>query len=184
MNPESKVVEVRLNKWAVNLWGALLTILCSAVGIALARLLPHRIASVEWHLNVLLVALIVLVPVHEAIHALGLVKFANVAWRDIRFGMMWRCLTPYCHCKVPVRVGPFRRMALLPLWVTGAMSVTALVIYPTEALGVLAGVTIAACAGDVWVAAKLKCFADGSLVKDCPSDIGCDVYSPIPETTT
>lgn len=68
-------------------------------------------------------------------------------------------------------------MALLPLWVTGTATVAALLVFPTDGLGVLAGVAVAACVGDIWIVTKLARFAGDLLVRDTPSEIGCDVYS-------
>ena len=182
MHSNSKIAEIRVSKLAANIIGTLLTVLFCITGVLLARLLPHYRAFAEWHAVPLLVCLIVLLPVHEALHALGLSVFARVSWSDVRFGVMWRALMPYCHCTVPISVSAYRRMALLPLWITGASSLTALLTFPTDGLGFLAGVAVAACVGDVWIVAKLGRFADNLLVQDSPSEIGCDVLSSITET--
>jgi hypothetical protein len=94
---------------------------------------------------------------------------------------MWRALMPYCLSKVPISVHAYRRMALLPLWVTGSGSVMALLAFPADWLGAFAGFAVAACVGDVWVVAKLRSFTDTLLVQDCSSEIGCDVFSEITE---
>jgi len=142
-----------------------------------ARLFPHYVSFAEWQMTPLLLSLIVLVVIHEALHAYAIRIFAKVEWRNIKFGVMWQVLTPYCHCSVPISVRAYRRVALLPLWVTGPASVAALLAFPSDSLGILAGIAIAACGGDVWVAAKLKRFAEDLLVKDSTSEIGCDVLS-------
>ena len=173
------MAEVRVSKLAANIVGTLLTILFCIAGVLFAHMLPRYVPFAEWHVIPFLVSLIILLPIHEALHALGLRVFAHVAWRHIKFGVMWRPLMPYCHCKVSIPVGAYRRMALLPLWVTGTATVAALFVIPTDGLGVLAGVTVAACVGDVWMVAKLNPFPDELLVQDSPSEIGCDVFSSI-----
>jgi hypothetical protein len=182
VHPGTKIAEVRVNKIAANIVGTLLTILFCGAGVLFAHMLPHYVPFAEWHFPALLASLMILVPIHEALHALGLRVYGNVEWRDIKFGVMWRALMPYCHCTVSIPVGACRRMALLPLWVTGTATVAALLIFPTDAVGILAGVAVAACVGDVWVAMKLRRFADDLLVKDSPTEIGCDVFSTIPES--
>ena len=97
---------------------------------------------------------------------------------------MWGALMPYCGCAVPVPVRAYRRMALLPLWVTGTAAVAALLVFPTYTLGVLAGVAVASCVGDVWIVAKLRRFTGDLFVQDSPSEIGCDVYSSASGTVT
>ena len=182
MQPTSKIAEVRVNKLAANIVGTLLLIVSCVAGVWLARLLPHYSAPAGWHAVALIVSVIVLFPVHEALHAVGLVRLAGVSWSHIRFGMMWRALMPYCHCMVPISVRAYRRMALLPLLVTGIVTVTALLFYPTDWLGLLTGCTVASCVGDVWMIVRLRRFSDGCLVQDSPSEIGCDVYSEISQT--
>lgn len=178
----SKIAEVRVSKLAANIIGTLLTILFCVACILLAHALPHHKAFAEWHAVPLLVCLVILLPVHELLHAIGLRLFARVSWSSIRFGVMWRALMPYCHCTVPIPVAAYRRMALLPLWVTGAASLAALLAFPTDGLALLAGVAVAACVGDVWMVAKLRGFADDLLVQDSQSEIGCDVFSSFKQT--
>jgi hypothetical protein len=171
-----------VNKLAANLLCTLLTGVVCAAGIAFAHMLPHYVPFAKWHAVALLVSLVALIPVHEALHALGLLRFARVSRRHIRFGVMWHALMPYCYCSVPISLRAYRRMLLLPLWATGSVTATSLLLYPTDWLGLLAGFAVAACIGDVWMVVKLRRFTDGLRVQDCQSEIGCDVYSEIPET--
>ena len=177
--PASKVVEVRLNKFAVNLASFPVTFLCCAAGVCLARILPHYRPFAQWHVPALFGALLMLVPVHEAMHAVGLRRFAKVSWREIRFGMLWRALVPYCHCTVPIPLPAYCRMSLLPLWTTGAASLVALLIFPADWLAVLAGLAIGCCIGDVWLVAKARHFDENALVQDSTSEIGFDVLSAV-----
>jgi hypothetical protein len=178
-----KIAEVRVNKLAANLIGAVLTVLFCVIGVFLAHLLPHHRPFGGSQAVVLLVCLIILFPVHEMIHAIGLSFFARISWSKIKFGFMWSALTPYCHCTVPIPIEAYRRMGLLPLWVTGAASVIALLIIPSDGLGVFAGVAIGGCVGDVWIVLKLRHFAGDLLVQDSPSDIGCDILSSTAQST-
>lgn len=69
-------------------------------------------------------------------------------------------------------------MALFPLWITGGLSLTALLAFPTDGLAILTGVAVAGCVGDVWIVARLRGFAANLVVQDSPSEIGCDVLAP------
>lgn len=169
-----------MNKLAANIVGTVLTFLFCATGVALVHVLPNRARWSGWHQIVLLVSIIALLPLHEGLHALGLLWFAGVRRSDIRFGVMWRALMPYCACKVLIPVQAYRRMALLPLYVTGLATLGLLLLFPADWLGFLAGIAIAACVGDVWIVAKLRHFDDDLFALDSPSEIGCDVLSTIP----
>lgn len=179
MSSTLKIVEVRVSKLAANIVGTLLTVVCCVACILIAHALPHYRSFDEGHTVPLLVCLFVLFPLHELLHAMGLHLFAGVPWANIKFGVLWRALIPYCHCKIPIPVAAYRRMVLLPLWITGGLSLSALLVFPTDGVAILAGIALAACVGDVWIVAKLRGFADDLLIQDSPSEIGCDVLSPI-----
>jgi len=180
------VATVRVNKLAANLVGLLVTLLLCVLFVWFAQTLPHHERVAAWTAVPVLVCLLLLLPVHEALHAVGLALFARVAWSNIKFGFLWRALMPYCHCTVPIPVAAYRWMALLPLCVTGGVGVVAVLVYPTDGLALLAGVVVSACIGDVWMVLKLRGFADDLLVQDSPTEIGCDVLvrgeQPAPAT--
>ena len=185
MNANNQVTKVRVNKLMANIVCGLLTVLLCAGFIGLARLLPHYSSSVAAsHALAALAAIVCLMVVHEALHALGMVRFGKVSWHDIRFGFMWRALMPYCHCAVPLSMHACRRMALLPLWVTGAVTLTFLLLFPSDWVGLITGITLASCVGDVWLVSKLRRFPDDWLVQDSPSEIGCDVFPPVSAIVT
>jgi hypothetical protein len=173
----SKIAEVRVNKTRTNIAALLLTLALCAAGLGLARLLPHHRPPTLSQAHLLLVLIAVLVPVHEGLHALGLLLFGRVSWQHIRFGVMWHALMPYCACTIPIPIPAYRRMALLPLQVTGALALIALFIFPSDVLGLFVGITLATCIGDVCIVLKLRPFSDNLLAFDSPTEIGCDIYS-------
>jgi hypothetical protein len=179
----ASVTKVRVNKLAANLIAIVLTVLLCAASVAFARLLPHfSSAGAAWQTPAAILAVVLLIVVHEALHAVGMVQFGKISWRDIRFGIMWWALMPYCHCTVPLSIRAFRRMALLPLWITGGVTLACLLVFPSDLVALVTGFTVAACVGDVWMVAKLRRFDEDWLVSDSPSEIGCDVFSPDKET--
>ncbi len=176
----SKLAEVRVSKLVLNVVAGLLTVPLCVVGIVLAHLLPHHIEVAPWHLAALLVAIILVIPVHEALHGLGLRLFSRVSRREMRFGLFPGSLIFYCHCSVPISIAAYRRMALLPLWTMGGIMLVALVVFPADWVGLLAGVVWAASTGDVWIVAKLRRFPQEVLVQDASGEIGCDVLAAEP----
>jgi hypothetical protein len=177
VQPASKVAEIRVNKLAANVVGSVLALALCLAGVVIAHLLPRYSPPAGWNVPALLGSIMVLLPIHEALHALGLVRFGGVSWRHIRFGIMWRALMPYCHCTIPVSLRAYRRMGSLPLLVTGLLSVSCLLIFPSDWLGLFAGVTLGSCIGDVWLLVRLRRFDGALLVQDSPTEIGCDVYA-------
>jgi hypothetical protein len=41
---------------------------------------------------------------HELIHGITWAKYTKDGFKSIRFGVLWKFLTPYCHCKEPLLV--------------------------------------------------------------------------------
>jgi hypothetical protein len=178
-NATSEVVKIRVGKLAANIVGNLLAVLLCAAAIVLAHKLPHYSRHITLH-RVLasLGYFAALVPVHESLHAIGLMTFGKVPWRDIRFGVVWRALMPYCHCTVPITIRAYRRMALTPLVVMGLGTLGWLLLSPDDLVALLTGLTLAVCVGDVWMVLKMRGFNDPLLVRDSPSEIGCDIFPP------
>ena len=172
-----KITEVRVCELGTHLVAVLLMIPFCAGGVLLAEALPSCAPIALWQSVALVVALVALSMVHEVFHAVGLLKFAHVPWKYVQVGMRWGTLTPYCQCLVPVPLHAYRRMAQLPLLVIGPVLLIVLLAFPAEWLGIVAGISVASCAGDVWLAARLARFQGAILVQDCSSDQGCDVLN-------
>lgn len=66
-------------------------------------------------------ALIVGIVVHELIHGLTWAMYAKTGFKSISFGVMWKMLTPYCHCSEPLKVSHYSIGALMPLIVLGIL---------------------------------------------------------------
>ena len=54
----------------------------------------------DW--SIALVLMFVGIAVHELIHGATWACFAKNGWKSISFGIMWKLLTPYCHCNEPM----------------------------------------------------------------------------------
>lgn len=93
----------------------------------------------------LLGAILISLPVHEGLHGLGWRLFSG-GWNCIRFGMMWKYLTPYCHCKVPLSAGKYMVGLLLPFIVLGVGSAV-IGLISGSAFFLLLGVVGLLCAG-------------------------------------
>jgi hypothetical protein len=56
---------------------------------------------------------------HEIIHGITWSRFANGGFRSIRFGILWRELTPYCHCEETLLVRHYRIGTIMPAIILG-----------------------------------------------------------------
>lgn len=125
---------------------------------------------------ILVVSPVLLVVVHEALHALAAVLWGKAPFSSIRFGLNLKWLVAYCHCASPMKIGVFRIYSLLPLAVTTV--VTGLVLWwdPTVWTLLFFSLAFSACAGDVLTYFKVREFPGDLWVKEHPSGIGCYVW--------
>ncbi len=181
MNPVepnlTKVGDVRPSGLLLNLAAIPLMLILVARLLWLAKALPGARPPGPTALLWVLPAILLLLTLHELTHAAAFKLLARLPWRTFKFGFNPKALVLYCHCPVPVTVAVYRWTTLAPLLVLGTLSVLALLVYPAEWLAVLAGLHLAACIGDVWIVAGLRKFAPDLLVRDHPSDPGCEVFA-------
>ena len=66
-----------------------------------------------------LLVMLLLTAVHEGIHALTWAMFGKDYWKSIRFGVIWKALTPYCTGLRPGKRGQYILGAAMPTLVLG-----------------------------------------------------------------
>ena len=57
--------------------------------------------------------------VHEVIHGITWSLAGKTPFSNIKFGIQFKTLTPYAHCKVPIRMSTYRTGALMPFLIMG-----------------------------------------------------------------
>lgn len=118
---------------------------------------------------VLLVAGIV---VHELIHGLFWAHYAPSGFKSISFGVIWKMLTPYCHCSQPLKVKHYSIGALAPLVILGIIPAIAGVALHSLMATLFGIIFIASAAGDIMVAWRLRKEPAGNTVLDHPTEAG------------
>ena len=124
----------------------------------------------EWGLSFVL--LIVGVVVHELIHGVTWACYAKSGWKSISFGVMWKFLTPYCHCSEPMHVRGYIMGAMMPCVILGIVPAVAALCIGSLPLLMWGIIFIAAAAGDIWMTWLLTKEDPHSLVLDHPSEAG------------
>ena len=112
------------------------------------------------------------IVVHELIHGATWACFAKSGWRSISFGVMWKLLTPYCHCSEPMRIPGYMWGAMMPCIVLGIIPSIAALFIGSLPLLVWGIFFIAAAAGDIWMTWLLTKENPKSLVLDHPTEAG------------
>ena len=71
-----------------------------------------------------LLVMLLLTAVHEGIHALTWAMFGKDYWKSIRFGVIWKALTPYCTCLRPAKRGQYILGAAMPISFSTCIMIT------------------------------------------------------------
>lgn len=125
----------------------------------------------------LFIAIILLgIVLHEVIHGLTWALFVNKRLRAIKFGVMWRYLTPYCHCKGYLRVKHYIAGAIMPAIILGVIPTLWAFITGNVMLFFLGIYFIVAASGDFLVIYLLRNEHSNSYVRDHETQPGCIVY--------
>lgn len=158
---------------------ALLTLL-----MPLAFWLVHGTTAIKegfdvfFTLKVFLPAFILGIIAHELIHGITWALFSPAKWRDISFGFQVKTLTPYAHCKVPLKLRHYMLGALMPGLLLGILPFSIGLVLNNGMLAVGGFIfTFVAC-GDFWILYSLRNEPAEAMVKDHPKNAGCIVYYP------
>ena len=119
-----------------------------------------------------IVGVVVLTVMHEFVHGLVWGMYAEHYYKDIRFGIIKKYLTPYCSCTTPIREGPYIAGGLMPLIVLGILPSAASVFNGSYLMLLLGLIMTVAAAGDimiVWQLLKYKTDAKEVLCLDHPT---------------
>jgi len=119
------------------------------------------------------------VIIHELIHGVTWAIYTDNGFKSIKFGVLWKMLTPYCHCKEPLRVKHYVMGAIAPAIILGFIpSVIAIIIGNFGVLIFGLGFTVVA-AGDFLIINLLRKENKDDFVEDHPSEAGCYIYRKI-----
>lgn len=114
--------------------------------------------------------------IHELIHGITWARYAPGGWKSISFGVMWKMLTPYCHCDKPLKVRHYVLGALAPLVALGILPIVTGLCFCSMAVLVYGIIFTSAAAGDILVVWKLRHEPAENTVLDHPTEAGCIIY--------
>ncbi len=122
--------------------------------------------------------IIVLVVVHEGIHAIAWKYSSGLPLSKFSFGIDKKSLSPYCHADAPMDVRAYRIGGGAPLVLVGIVPFVYAILVASSMWAFLSAVMISAAVGDIYVLWSLRDVPDGSLCLDHPSQAGCIIYLP------
>lgn len=123
-----------------------------------------------------MIVLVVGIIVHELIHGLTWGLYAKSKFKSISFGVMWKMLTPYCHCSEPLRVPHYAIGALMPLITLGLIPAVVAICLGSLFWLNMSIIFIAAAAGDIMIVWNLRKENRNNMILDHPTEAGYLVY--------
>lgn len=174
---EMKRRKVAINLVQANVFGIVLMVISAIVLLVPFFMIwgdtfPTEINYTPLESGLYLVAFVIGIVVHELIHGLTWAQYAKGGWKSISFGVIWKMLTPYCHCDVPLNKRAYMMGALMPLLVLGVLPGMAGVAFGSLPLVIWGIIFISAAAGDIWMAWLLSKEDAECLFLDHPSEAG------------
>lgn len=123
----------------------------------------------------LLFILLIGIVLHEGLHALGWKVAAGVPWSAMKFGINWKVLAPYAHCKVPMMARAYRIGVLLPGLALGLFPGIAGLLGGSFVLTSWGALFTAAASGDLLGYWAIRSVPSSARVLDHPTELGCEV---------
>lgn len=114
------------------------------------------------------------VPIHEGLHALGMVA-TGTPTSSISFGAKWRQGIVYIHCDRPMSLGAYRFTLLLPVVVTGLLPAVVAVVIGLHWIAVYSALMIVSAVGDMEMVWRLRDLPAETMVRDHPDELGCEI---------
>jgi hypothetical protein len=114
--------------------------------------------------------------IHELIHGITWALFAKKGFKSIKFGVLWKLMTPYCHCKEPLLLKHYILGAIMPAIILGFLPAIYSIITGNIWLLIFAIFFTLAAIGDFLVIKLIRKEKNDSLVQDHPSEAGCYIY--------
>lgn len=118
---------------------------------------------------------LLLIVVHELVHALTWMIAGRAPRSAIAFGFAWSALSPYTHLKLPIRARAYRLGVVMPGIVTGLLPGLIALAIGNGPLMLISTLLIVGAVGDLLVLWVIRAVPDEVLVLDHPSAIGCFV---------
>lgn len=124
--------KVTIDVGKANLFAVVIMIAAAVVFLVLYFLLwrenfsVQKLSASEFDTFLFLAIFITVgIVVHELIHGITWAQFTKSGWKSIKFGVMWKMLTPYCHCSEPLRKKEYILGSLMPCIVLGIIPAVA-----------------------------------------------------------
>ncbi len=115
---------------------------------------------------------------HELIHGLTWATYANKGIKSMKYGVIWKFMTPYCHCKEPLLMKHYITGTLMPGIILGFIPSILAIVTGSFVLFLFGLFFTLAAGGDFMMINILRKESMNIFIQDHPSKIGCYIYRP------
>jgi hypothetical protein len=129
---------------------------------------------------IIISVMIIGIVAHELIHGITWALFAKKGFKSIQFGMLWKEITPYCHCSEPLKVKHYVAGTLMPALLLGIVPTLAAYVTGNVWLMLFGMFFMAAAAGDFLIVKTLRTENPSTLIQDHPTAIGYYIFRKLP----
>ncbi len=119
------------------------------------------------------------IVLHELIHGITWAKFAKKGFKSIKFGILWKMLTPYCYCEETLNVRQYIIGAITPAIIMGIIPAVIAIVIGNLGLLIFGMFFTMAAGGDFLIINLIRKESSSDLVQDHPSEAGCYIYRRI-----
>jgi hypothetical protein len=114
--------------------------------------------------------------IHELLHGLSWSLFAKRGLKSMHFGIFWKQMMPYCHCKEPLKVKQYIFGTLVPGIVLGIVPSIVAIINGDLAMFLFGFFFTYAACGDFMIVNLLRKEQMDNWVSDHATKIGCMIH--------
>jgi hypothetical protein len=132
-------------------------------------------SAIYIYFSVIIILLLGII-VHELIHGITWSLYTKNGFKSIKFGILLKMLTPYCHCKEPLKVKHYMTGAIMPAIILGFIPAVLSIVLGSVFLLVFGIFFTMAAIGDFMIINLIRKESSNSMVLDHPSEAGCYIY--------
>ena len=123
-----------------------------------------------------LIAFIIGIVIHELVHGIFFAKYATKGFKSVKFGVLWKMLTPYAHCKEPLQIKHYIIALLAPLVLVGILPAILGIVLGNPGLLLFGIIFSGSAAGDIMIYNLIKKENPEDYVQDHPSEAGYYIF--------
>ncbi|MBV5282953.1 MAG: DUF3267 domain-containing protein [Paludibacter sp.] len=128
------------------------------------------------NMSFILLVITIGIITHELIHGITWAMFTKNGFKSIKVGVLWKMLTPYCHCSEPLKVKHYIAGGIMPAIILGLFPFV-YSLFTGNVLWLFFSIFFTMSAvGDLMIVNLVRKEDMNNFVLDHPSEVGCYVF--------